>query len=170
MLCTLLVAGWKHLNYHRILKNLHRGWLSQHRGPPVNIPIWRIAHLFSVIPANDTMESMFHDFTLPGHLIIFFYHKKEEGNDQEMIRSSSTPDQGHHMGKWQKYKKTSQYKRTKRLALVKTSHSQVTVNMAHIYCNIQLIELADNYLSTLYSCFLLYLSYTSMLVHELYLI
>ena len=28
-------------------------------GPPVNVPIQRTAHLFSVIPANDTKESMF---------------------------------------------------------------------------------------------------------------
>ena len=28
-------------------------------GPPVNVSIQRTAHLFSVIPANDTKESMF---------------------------------------------------------------------------------------------------------------
>ena len=28
-------------------------------GPPVNVPIQRTAHLFGVIPANDTKESMF---------------------------------------------------------------------------------------------------------------
>ena len=28
-------------------------------GPPVNVPIQRTAHLFSVIPANDIRESMF---------------------------------------------------------------------------------------------------------------
>ena len=28
-------------------------------GPPVNVPIQRTAHLFSVIPVNDTKESMF---------------------------------------------------------------------------------------------------------------
>ena len=28
-------------------------------GPPVNVPIQRTAHLFSVIPTNDTKESMF---------------------------------------------------------------------------------------------------------------
>ena len=27
--------------------------------PPVNVPIQRTAHLFSVIPANNTKESMF---------------------------------------------------------------------------------------------------------------
>ena len=35
------------------------GWLSRHRGPPANVPIRRTAHLFSVILANDTKESMF---------------------------------------------------------------------------------------------------------------
>ena len=30
-----------------------------HRGHPVNIPIRKTAHLFSVIPANDTKESVF---------------------------------------------------------------------------------------------------------------
>ena len=28
-------------------------------GPPVNVPIQRTAHLFSVIPTNETKESMF---------------------------------------------------------------------------------------------------------------
>ena len=28
-------------------------------GPPVNVPIQRTVHLFRVIPANDTKESMF---------------------------------------------------------------------------------------------------------------
>ena len=32
---------------------------------------------------------------------------KEEGKDQELIQSSTTPDPGHHMGKRQKHKKTS---------------------------------------------------------------
>ena len=31
---------------------------------------------------------------------------KEEGKDQETIQSSTTPDPEHHMGKWQKHKKT----------------------------------------------------------------
>ena len=39
--------------------NLHRGLLSLHRGPPVNVPIRRTAYLFSAIPANDTKESIF---------------------------------------------------------------------------------------------------------------
>ena len=38
---------------------LHRGWLSLHRGHPVNVPIRRTMHLSSVIPANDTRESVF---------------------------------------------------------------------------------------------------------------
>ena len=32
---------------------------------------------------------------------------KEEGKSQESIQSSTTPDPGQHMGKWQKHKKTS---------------------------------------------------------------
>ena len=32
---------------------------SPYTGPPVNVPIQRTAHLFSVIPANDAKESMF---------------------------------------------------------------------------------------------------------------
>ena len=32
---------------------------------------------------------------------------KEEGKDQESIQSSTIFDPGHHMGKWQKHKKTS---------------------------------------------------------------
>ena len=38
--------------------NLHMGWLSLHRGPPVNVPIRRTVHLSSVIPANDIKESI----------------------------------------------------------------------------------------------------------------
>ena len=30
------------------------------------------------------------------------YLSKKEGKYQESIQSSTTPDQGHHMGKWQK--------------------------------------------------------------------
>ena len=29
---------------------------------------------------------------------------KKVGKDQESIQSSTTPDQGYHMGKWQNYK------------------------------------------------------------------
>ena len=40
---------------------------SLHKGPPVNVPIRRTAHLSSAIPANDTKESMFghQNFFLP---------------------------------------------------------------------------------------------------------
>ena len=61
--CTLRVAGWKPTSNHIEITvgffNLHRGWLSLHRGPPVNVPIRRTMHLSSVIPANDTRESVF---------------------------------------------------------------------------------------------------------------
>ena len=61
--CTLRVAGWKPTSNHIEITvgffNLHRGWLSLHRGHPVNIPIRRTMHLSSVIPANDTRESVF---------------------------------------------------------------------------------------------------------------
>ena len=33
--------------------------------------------------------------------------EKGEGKDQESIQSSTAPDPGHHMVKWQKHKKTS---------------------------------------------------------------
>ena len=33
-------------------------------------------------------------------------YMQSKGKDQESIQSSTTPDQGHHMGKWQKHKKT----------------------------------------------------------------
>ena len=35
---------------------------------------------------------------------------KQEGKDRESIESNTTPDPGHHMGKWQKHKKTSHTK------------------------------------------------------------
>ena len=61
--CTLRVAGWKPTSNHIEITvgffNLHRGWLSLHRGHPVNVPIRRTMHLSSVIPANDTRESVF---------------------------------------------------------------------------------------------------------------
>ena len=43
----------------------NKGGLSLHRGHPVNVPIRRTAHLFTVIPANNTKESVFR------HLEIF---------------------------------------------------------------------------------------------------
>ena len=61
--CTLRVAGWKPTSNHIEITigffNLHRGWLSLHRGHPVNVPIRKTMHLSSVIPANDTRESVF---------------------------------------------------------------------------------------------------------------
>ena len=61
--CTLRVAGWKPTSNHIEITvgffSLHRGWLSLHRGHPVNVPIRRTMHLSSVIPANDTRESVF---------------------------------------------------------------------------------------------------------------
>ena len=63
VLCTLRVAGWKPTSNHIEITvgffYLHKGWLSLHRGHPVNVPIWRTMHLSSVIPANDTRESVF---------------------------------------------------------------------------------------------------------------
>ena len=35
------------------------------------------------------------------------HHSKKGGKDQESIQSSTTPDPGHHMRKWQKHNKTS---------------------------------------------------------------
>ena len=40
-------AGWAYMHEDRTcvgIFNLHRGWLSLHRGPPVNVPIRRTAH------------------------------------------------------------------------------------------------------------------------------
>ena len=34
--------------------------------------------------------------------------KSKEGKDQESIQSSTTPDPGHHMGKWQKHNHTQE--------------------------------------------------------------
>ena len=45
--------------------NMHKGCLSPHRGHPVNVPIRRTAHLSSVIPANDTKESVFEHQNFP---------------------------------------------------------------------------------------------------------
>ena len=61
--CTLRVAGWKPTSNHIEIAvgffNLHKGWLSLYRGHPVNVPIRRTMHLSSVIPANNTRESVF---------------------------------------------------------------------------------------------------------------
>ena len=64
VLCTLWVARWKPTSNHILLItveffNLHRGWLSLNRGHPVTVPIRRTMHLSSVIPVNDTRESVF---------------------------------------------------------------------------------------------------------------
>ena len=45
-----------------------------------------------------------------------FNQSKKGSKDQESIQSSTTPVPGYHMGKWQKYNKTSQT-RGKRSAL-----------------------------------------------------
>ena len=41
---------------------------------------------------------------------------KEEGKDQESIQSSTTPDTGHHMAKWQNTREHHTQKRAKSLA------------------------------------------------------
>ena len=69
VLCTLWVAGWKPTS-NRIKITigffyLHKGWLSLHKGHPVNVPIRRTMHLSSVIPANDTRESVFGHRSFP---------------------------------------------------------------------------------------------------------
>ena len=35
-----------------------------------------------------------------------YVESKEEGKDQKSIQSSTTPDQGYHLEKWQKHKET----------------------------------------------------------------
>ena len=68
--CTLYTPGCRmtcnHIEITVGFFNLHKGWLSLHRGHPVNVPIRRTMHLSSVIPANDTMESVL------GHQIFFW--------------------------------------------------------------------------------------------------
>ena len=69
VLCTLRVAGWKPTSNHISITvgffNLHRGWLSLYRGHPANIPIRSTMHLSSIIPANDTRESVFGHWNFP---------------------------------------------------------------------------------------------------------
>ena len=55
--CRLKASVW--------LFSQHMVWLSLHRGPPDNVLIRRTVHLSSVVPANDSKESMF------GHRIFF---------------------------------------------------------------------------------------------------
>ena len=61
--CTLQAAGWKPTRNHILITvgffHLHKGWLSLHRGHPVNVPIRRSMLLSKSIPANDTRESVF---------------------------------------------------------------------------------------------------------------
>ena len=61
--CTLRVAGWKPTSNHIEITvgffNMHRGWLSLHRGHPVNVPIRRTMHLSSVIPIIITLLSCY---------------------------------------------------------------------------------------------------------------
>ena len=49
----------KYSSLFMLLEFQESSGLSMHRGPPVNVPIRRTAHLISVIPENDTKESMF---------------------------------------------------------------------------------------------------------------
>ena len=51
-------------------------------------------------------------------LDVFENNRKEEGNDQKSIQSSTTPDTGRHKGKWQKHK-NSIYMRANRPAIFK---------------------------------------------------
>ena len=48
-------AGWAYMHEDRTWV----GIFNLHRGPPVNVPIWRTAHCVHVIPANDTKGSVF---------------------------------------------------------------------------------------------------------------
>ena len=69
--CTLYTPGCRMKAYKKPFRitvaffNLHRLWLSLHRGPPVNVRIQRTAHCFHVIPANDTNESVFRHRKFP---------------------------------------------------------------------------------------------------------
>ena len=62
--CTLYTPGcrMKAYKYPYLITagffNLHKGWLSLHRGHPDNVPIRMTMQLSSVIPAYDTRESV----------------------------------------------------------------------------------------------------------------
>ena len=87
VLCTLRIAGWKPTSNHIEITvgffNLRRGWLSLHRGHPVNVPIWRTMHLSSVIPANDIRESVF------GHRN---FHRLERGSNLGLLAPRQVPN------------------------------------------------------------------------------
>ena len=51
---SLQVIMWTTVGFF----NLHRGWLSLHRGPPVDVPIRRTAHLFSAITPSKVIVSV----------------------------------------------------------------------------------------------------------------
>ena len=63
--------------------------------------------------------------TRPTSVTWSHYKSKEEGEDQESMQSSTTPDPGHYMGKRQKHKKTSQTREPKR----STFSQQVTTRL-----------------------------------------
>ena len=67
ILCTLYNLGLKDdgllvtisINRTGGFFNLHRVYLSLHRGPPFNVPIGRTLHCLEVMPANDMNERVF---------------------------------------------------------------------------------------------------------------
>ena len=60
------------------------------------------------IKLSSHMTSMpINDLLLIKQNSLIGFRSKEEGNDQESIHSSTTPDPEHHTGKWQKHKNTS---------------------------------------------------------------
>ena len=62
--CTLRVVEWKPTSNHI---EITVGFFNLHRGHPVNVPIRSTMHLSSVIPANDTRESVFRHRNFPRH-------------------------------------------------------------------------------------------------------
>ena len=57
----------------------------------------------------------------------YYYNSKEESKGQESIQSSTIPDPGHHMGKWQKHKKTS-HKDSQEVSLFQACGHKAAIN------------------------------------------
>ena len=71
---------------------------------------------------------------------------KEEGKHQESIQSSTTPDPGHHMGKWGKHMKTPQTREPVLSPAVKAANNILVVwTMYYINTIKQEISTAETY-------------------------
>ena len=110
--CTLWAARWKPTRNHIFITvglfNLHKGWLSLHRGHPVNVSIRRSMLLSSVIPANDTRErKRVQTLAASGYRTWDLWHQKGTSNHWATMLSVHVRVQNYAKCEW-KFQNASQ--------------------------------------------------------------